>query len=165
MRALVLVLIASVASACAEDVDLTGVYVVDSDVMSNPCGADEPEPDAPAYLRFQKGELFGSPYFAYFACVDEAGSDCASIGGLFDGFYEPIDDGWQGRTSTASGNAADCALGYSLQTAILGGNQLVVESSSYADRLAVGSCTPEEAERRGAEMPCLQHERIQATKL
>ena len=162
-----LALAAVVLIACGEDeVDLTGVYRVDRDVASMPCGSDQPVMMPPPYLKFTKGEIFGSPYFAMEECADEAATNCSG-GGLFgDSFAEPIDGGWRGILSSASGTTS-CTLGYSISTAKLAGKALTVERTEHSEMTTGGAdqCTAEEAERRGEDMPCTEHELIDATKL
>jgi hypothetical protein len=154
-------------AACGPDeVDLTGMYRVDADVGSMPCGTDQPVMMPPPYLKFAKGEFLGAEYFAMLTCSDEAGTNCSG-GGLFgDSFPEPIDGGWRGILSSASGTST-CVLAYTDQTAILGLNgKLVVDVATHGEEASTStSCTAEEAEKRGKAMPCLEHERIDATRL
>jgi hypothetical protein len=98
-------------------------------------------------------------------CSDEAGTNCSG-GGLFgDSFPEPIDGGWRGILSSASGTTT-CSLSFTEQTAILTGTKLVVDIATHGeDTSSTSSCTAEEAEKRGKAMPCTEHERIDATKL
>jgi hypothetical protein len=172
MRALanVIVLGAGVGAGlggCDGEVDLTGVYRVDVELASAPCGNDAPVADGYAYLRFSRGELFGTPYFAYAACSDETATDCSSVGGLFEGFFEPIDGGWLGNATYSSSSGLNCTLWLTEKTAILDGSRLEIELHSYQAlvELPNAECTPEEAETRGAEMPCAQHHLIEATRL
>jgi len=164
-RGLALVLVAACGS---DDVDLTGVYRVDSAVGSEPCGADETIEFA-AFVKFAKMELFGQPFFAYDGCTDAGAAECSSIGGLFGGFFEPIDNGWQGRSSfSAGGGELSCLLGLVDQTALLDGTRLTIEVSRFeeeVDGLTVDQCSPDEAEKRGEDMPCLDHSLIDTTKI
>lgn len=155
------------AGGCGSDVDLTGVYRVDTSVASRPCGADAPVTTGEPYVKFSKGELFGTEYFAYDSCTDEAGTDCSSVGGLLSGFFEPIEGGWRGFSSYSSNSGLNCSLGISDTTAILIGKLIVIDGSRYEERLELteDQCTPEEAEKRGDAMPCIEHERIEATRL
>jgi hypothetical protein len=155
-------------AACGTDhTDLGGTYRVDSDVGSAPCGADQPLADAPAFLIFKKGDLFGATYYAYDGCSDVEGTMCPITGSVFDAFAEPIDNGWRGRVSNASTSAGMCLLAFLDRTAVLRGNQLAIESNSYRDMVMLpdAMCQPSEAETRGASMPCVEHEHISATKL
>lgn len=166
MRALVLAV--ALAACGGGDVDLTGVYRVDSSVASAPCGDDRPIADPPAFLEFVKGDLLGTPFFSYFECTDAVGTDCAPVGGLLEGFFEPRDDGWVGFSSYASGPDADCMLRIEEKSATLHGDTLVVEEHAHGeDHAAVpaGGCTPLEAEARGTAMPCVAHARMTATRL
>jgi len=152
---------------CGGDVDLTGIYRVDVAVAARPCGTDQPDGTAPAFVKLSKADLFGTEYFAYDGCSDAEGLDCSSISGLFGGFFEPIDDGWLGFSSYSSGSGINCSLGITSTTAILNGSFLVIDGSTHEDRveLTEDKCTPDEAEKRGEEMPCTLHERIEATRL
>ncbi|MGE0549995.1 MAG: hypothetical protein AB7O24_14740 [Kofleriaceae bacterium] len=164
MRILVL---AVVLAGCSDDVDLTGIYRVDLHVGSSPCGNDQPVVNGVAYLSFHQEELFGQDYFAYDECTDAAATDCPGGGGIFGGFYEPIDGGWLGRASSSAGFGGTCGLSYMEQTAILNGNVLVFELARYQDEVDLPDedCEPEQAEDRGDSMPCIEHERVEATKI
>lgn len=167
MRPLHVIRIVALLAGCNDDVDLSGVYRVDVSVASRPCGTDAPVTSGSPYVQLTKGDLFGTEYFAYSGCEDEAGTNCASIGGLFGGFFEPIDDGWMGRSSFASNSGLNCSLGISETTAILHGDRLVIDGSTYQDRIEIteNQCTPQEAEKRGDQMPCTDHDRVEATRL
>jgi len=167
MRQLHVIGIVALFAGCTDDVDLSGTYRVDVSVASRPCGTDLPVTSSSPYVKLTKADLFGTDYFAYSGCEDEAGTNCASIGGLFGGFYEPIDDGWMGRSSFASNSGLNCSLGITEARAILKGDQLVIDGSTYQDRAEIteDQCTPEEAEKRGDAMPCTEHERVEATRL
>jgi hypothetical protein len=163
VRGLALIVLAS---ACgSDDVDLTGTYVVDADVGSMPCGNDQPVVMPSAALVFTKEELFGTPYFSMDMCTDAAATNCSG-GGLFGySFAEPIDDGWSGVIYSASGTSS-CAYVFAQHTATLEELKLVVDIEVHSEDVTDGSpCTAEEAERRGASMPCTKHERIDATRL
>ncbi len=161
-------LLALLAACGSDDVDLTGLYRVDSAIGSEPCGSDATI-EHPPFVQFAEMELFGTPYFGYAGCTDETATDCESIGGLIGGFFEPIDNGWLGRSSFSSGGGGgECLLGIVRQTALLRGASLTIEASGY-EELAVGlteeQCSPDEAEQRGEAMPCVKHSLVEATKL
>ena len=166
---LAVIFAATAAAACGgDDVDLTGVYRVDRAVASMPCGEDVPVADPPAFLKFSKGDLFGSPFYSYVECTDAAATDCAPGFGLFDGYFEPFDDGWSGYTSSSSGSDADCLLRIDDRTATLRGDVIDVEAYVYSEEhvaLPPGGCQPEEAEARDDAMPCVSHEQILATRV
>jgi hypothetical protein len=153
-----------------DDVDLTGIYRVDSAVGSMPCGTDMPLAMPPAYVELAKQTFFGVEFFALQECRDAAATDCSG-GGLFaDSFAEPIDGGWRGVVSAAfSGGSADpmCTLRYSVGTALLAGATLTVESTEYSEQVANTAelCTSDEAGRRGTMMACIAHEQLVATRL
>jgi hypothetical protein len=162
-------LLAVVVVACGGgEVDLTGVYRVESAVRSAPCGDDRAVVDPPAYLKFSRGELFGGPFYSYVECADEAATDCVVVGGLLEGFFEPRDHGWVGYSSSATGPDADCQLRVQEQEATLGDDVLLVEEHVHREdhvALPPGRCTPAEAEARGDAMPCVSHARTIATRL
>lgn len=165
MRSAILIMVA----ACGvDDVDLTGLYRVDSAIGSAPCGSDATI-EFPPFVKFAKMELFGQPYFGYDGCADATAAECESIGGLIGGFFEPIDGGWLGRSSFSSGGGgSECLLGIVRQTAILAGTNLTIESTGR-EELVIGlseeQCSPDEAEQRGEAMPCVNHSLVAATKL
>ena len=167
MRQLHVLGLVAMLGGCDSDVDLTGVYRVNLSVASRPCGADVPVTNGTPYVKFSKGELFGTEYFAYDSCTDEAGTDCSSVGGLFGGLFEPIEGGWRGFSSYSSNSGLNCSLGISDTTAILSDKLIVIDGSRHEERLELteDQCTPEEAENRGAAMPCIEHQRIEATRL
>lgn len=163
-RAIVALLLA----ACGPDeVDLTGLYQVDADVAStNTCNNDQPVAMPPVALRFAQGNLFGSEYFYYEECDDLVGTSCSGSGLFGNSFAEPIDGGWRGVVSGSDGIAPDCEISYTEQTATLHGKLMIVEIATYSDTVTTAAeCTPEEAEKRGNDMPCTEHERIEATRL
>jgi hypothetical protein len=154
--------------ACGTDpVDLTGVYRVDVALGSMPCGTDEPLATFSPFLKLAKDEFLGQSYFKYEGCTDEAGAECTTTGGLFAGFFEPIDDGWRAIVTSSSGASGRCALSYFEQTAILKHDTLVIDGSAFRDEVDLPSveCDPDEAERRGADMPCEEHERFESTRV
>jgi hypothetical protein len=114
--------------------------------------------------------LFGGDYFSMSECTDQAGTDCSG-GGLFgDSFTEPVDNGWRGVvTSSSSGGSADptCTLFYSESSALLTGTSLAVETSDYSDDVdnTAALCTTDEAEKRNTKMSCIEHKRLDATRL
>jgi hypothetical protein len=168
MRGALLAMAAAAAACGGGDVDLTGVYRVDRAVASSPCGEDQPVADPPAYLEFSRGDLFGNAFYSYVECTDAAATDCVSVGGVFEGFFEPRDDGWGGFASSASGSDAACQLRIDDRSATLREDVLVIEEHVYREddvALPPGGCLPDEAEVRGEAMPCVAHSRIVATRI
>lgn len=155
-------------AACGPDeVDLTGMYRVDADLSSAPCGMDQPVATPPVALKFARSDYQGTSYFSYQECTDLAGTSCSGLG-LFDAaFSEPIDGGWKGVITSASGGGTSCTISYIEQTAVLHGTLLVVESNNYSAQVdnTATLCTPDEADRRNTTMPCSEHARIEATRL
>lgn len=150
--------------ACGDDhVDLTGIYAVTSNVASMPCGADMPVTNGPAYLKFHQEEILGAKYFVFDSCRDAAATDC-DTGGLFDGLFEPIDNGWKGRGSSSSHSGTHCVLGYTETSALLNGSHLVIEDGHWSDDgdLPEDQCTTDEAEKRNTSMGCDEHAHIEA---
>ncbi|HUS31647.1 MAG TPA: hypothetical protein VMZ53_24255 [Kofleriaceae bacterium] len=155
-----------VVASCNDDVDLTGIYKVDADVASMPCGTDQAVTNPPVALKFGKGEFFGAEYFSYQECDDVAATMCSS-GGLFDAsFSEPIDGGWRGIVTSSGGSGTMCTISYTEQTAVLHGSLLIIEMSQYSAQVdnTPTLCSTDEADRRNTSMPCGEHERIEATK-
>jgi len=152
--------------ACNDDVDLTGIYKVDADLASMPCGTDQAIMNPPVALKFAKADFFGAEYFSYQECTDLAGTMC-SPGGLFDaGFSEPIDNGWRGIITSSGGGGTTCTISYTEQTATLHGSLLIIERSNYSEQVdnTTTLCSPDEAQRRNTSMPCSEHGRIEGTK-
>ena len=150
-------------TACDQSVnlvDLTGVYQVDADVGSKPCGTDTPVAQPAPFVTFAENDALGG--FWIRSCADRAAMNC--WGDQFLGaFPGPLEDGWQGTISDAS---ATCFLTYRVQTAkLFDGTHLVVNTTEYGEQSTVAMCTPRDAEVRGSLMPCTMHERIDATKL
>jgi hypothetical protein len=153
--------------ACGDEgPDLTGVYAVESAVGAEPCGTDEPIEYAP-YVHFEKREFLGNEFFAYDGCADAQAAICTPIGGVIGGFFEPIKGGWLGYQSSSSGSSGECLLGVVEQTAILDGRSLVIEVHHYEESVPLDEveCFPEEAERRGPTMPCVEHSLVAATRI
>ena len=163
---LVLIALVVAAGGCHDDVDLTGMYEVTSNVASSPCGNDVAVTGGPAFLKFHKDDFLGTSYFAYDECMDALGTTCSSAGGLFGGLPEPLADGWRGRASSSSHSGTNCVLSYDETTARLNGSHLVVEHTLYSDAvdLPEAQCTTDEAEKRGTKMGCADHARIEASK-
>jgi hypothetical protein len=159
-------------AACGlDDIDLGGVYQVTSAVGSAPCGTDEPIAFAP-FVHFERRELAGSPFYAFDGCAEAQAANCTAVGGFIGGFFEPIDDGWLGFASFSSGggDAGDCRLGVTEQTAIRDGATLTIEVRTFEDTvedLAAEFCTPADAELRfaGTLLACVDHRRAVATKI
>ena len=149
-----------------DDVDLSGVYAVTTDVASAPCGTDTAVTMGPAYLHFYKGDLFGQTVFQYDECKDRAANDCLASGGLFESLAEPLDHGWRGRLSSSSHSGTHCLMTYVEETAIANGSHLTVDKARYEFEgdLPDGECTIDEAERRGTSMACKSHSRRDAEK-
>jgi hypothetical protein len=116
----------------------------------------------PASLALIADDTFG---FVYARCTDEAATMCATPNPFTDSFPEPIDDGWRG-ISTSAGGLTTCSLIYAAQTATLHDARLVIEIETHREDLPGDTveCSPDEAERRGTAMPCIEHERIEAMK-
>jgi hypothetical protein len=162
MRAWLLLVLVACGS---EEVDLTGVYAVDSAVGSEPCG-DDAAIAYDAFVKFEHTDAFGVEVFVYASCTDEAAATCDAKPGAF---AEPIDNGWLGVvTASSGGGGVDCVLGYSEQRATLSGSALVIELSAYVEHvsgLSSDECHPDEAGRRNTAMPCVEHTRVDATRI
>jgi hypothetical protein len=155
-------------AACGTDeVDLTGLYRVDSDVASTgTCMNEQAVANPPVALKFAQGSLFGAEYFYYEECEDLTGSNCAGSGLFGNSFAEPIDGGWRGVITATSGIAPNCTISFTEQTATLHGNVIIVESSTHGAGVTTeAECSTDEAEKRNTAMPCTGHERIEATEL
>ncbi len=154
------------ATGCTDDVDLTGNYQITSNVESVPCGNDTAVVNGPVYLLFHKEDFFGTSYFVFDQCKDLEGTDCSSSGSLFGGLFEPIDNGWKGVATSSSHAGTRCLLSFHEATAKLDGSHLVVDQAMYSDEIEIAEemCTTDEAEKRGKDMTCKEHARIEAEK-
>jgi hypothetical protein len=154
-------------AACGPDeVDLTGVYAVSADLASMPCGIDDAVMSPPVAIKFFKSAAATTDYFTYSECSDLAATMCMGGINLDGAFAEPIAGGWRGIITISSPTGSSCTLTYREQTATLHGSLLIVEKNTYSaqvDNTAV-LCTPDEADQRNTTMPCVAHERIEATK-
>jgi hypothetical protein len=160
--------IAVLVAGCDDEAALEGMYEVTSEVASMPCGQDMPVTGFAPYLKFVRGEFFGTPIYNYQECMDAAGTDCESSGGIFGALTEPITNGWLGHLTSSSGTEASgtCLLAMSETRATLNGNQLVIEKQTNAEEIPYveATCTTDEADERGTDMPCTDHVRIEASK-
>jgi hypothetical protein len=165
-RAMLLAALALGLAGCSDDVDLTGNYEIVSNVESAPCGNDTAVVNGPLFLLFHKEDFFGTDYFVFDECMDIEGTDCSSSGSLFSGLFEPIDSGWKGVATSSSHAGTRCLLGFHEATAKLNGSHLVVEQFMYSDEIDLpeDQCTTDEAEKRGHDMTCKEHARIEAEK-
>ncbi|MGE0400962.1 MAG: hypothetical protein AB7T06_29905 [Kofleriaceae bacterium] len=154
-------------AGCDDELDLSGMYEVTSEVESAPCGADAPVTGEP-FIKFTRSELFGTPIYNYERCNDAAGTDCAGSGGLFEALTEPIDNGWLGHLTSSSGTetGGTCLLGLRETRATLNGSHLVIEEQTNEEEIPYveATCNTDEADRRGTDMPCTEHRRIEASK-
>jgi len=171
-RGALVVVLAACGGGGGGGADLEGMWRVDR-VAAAPEGACSPDEDVADHVPFLwfHEELFaGQTILAYDGCPDATGVGCAPIGGVIGGFDEGIEGGWRGVTLTASGDAAACALGFDERTAVIDREimtGLVIDHHTYREEGPVsgGPCDSAEAERRGAEMPCVAHDVVDATRL
>jgi hypothetical protein len=160
--------IVALLAGCDDDVDLSGMYEITSEVESMPCGADAPVTGGAPFLKFTKSEFFGTTIFNYERCMDAGGTDCEGSSGIFDALTEPIDGGYLGRLTSSSGTeqGGTCLLALRETRATLAGSRLVIEEQANEEEIPYvdATCTTDEAERRGTDMPCTEHYRIEASK-
>ena len=152
---------------CSDDeIELAGMYEVRSVAASMPCGADQPVTGFAPYLKFTRSEFLGATIYNFQDCMDAAGTDCVPSGGLFEALTERIPGGWLGHLTSSSGTEAGgtCVLGMSETRATLDGSHLVIEKQTNEEELPFvdATCNTDEADRRGADMPCVAHERTEA---
>jgi hypothetical protein len=166
-------------AACSSDIDLAGVYSVDSDVTSMPCGMDVAVTPKPLFIKFIQTEFFGAKSWQFVDCMDGAGTMCSSDGsglfgtmsgindGLFDGLTTPTDNGWTGTEYSSSFSGTMCKLGYNDSVATVTGAKLQLDVLVYGDTIMSTNleCTTDLAKMHGTSMPCVAHGHIDATKL
>jgi len=162
-------LVLAALAGCTSDVDLGGMYQVDSYVSSMPCGTDEPLASPPAYVKWSKGSFFGNDFWGFASCTDAAGQDCSGGPSLFAlSLTEPTDTGWRGEEYTSSnGGDTNCELGYDIGSATLTGAKLVYETTQYLDTITTppDQCTTDAAKQMKDTLACMAHERMEATRL
>jgi hypothetical protein len=98
-------------------------------------------------------------------CTSVDGSSCRSSGTLAY-FDTPRSDGWEGDLAVATSSGTECTLSYYQYRALLqpsGDNRL--EIRTYEEQGASGPCTGDEAERRGATLPCRKYEVLVGRRL
>ena len=76
MKRPALLLLVLTAACGPDEVDLTGIYRVDADLASMPCGTDTAVATPPIAIKFAKASFFGTEYFTYAQCDDLAGTMC-----------------------------------------------------------------------------------------
>ena len=153
-----------VCAGCTADdfVDLSGVYRVDGNVVSMPCGTS-PQPVSQPWPFLQFVE---SPDFTGYVlerCSDMAATNCSGDRFL-DAFPTPSESGWFGEITGTVGSSP-CMLVYTAQSATLDGTHLVVAIEAHREDAPASACTVAEAQLRSTLMPCVELERIDATKL
>lgn len=174
MRAAIAIAIGLVACGNGdEQVDLAGVYRVDSEAVADlqqgatSCSDTQPITGAPAYIRLDRIDAGSATamapagyYFRYASCPDATGAGCVYDGGLgffTDSFLDPVSGGWQTVAYGIDVDAGSCSVTADFYTALLHGSALAIEADDL--RMAVGSggsdeCTPTESEQLGSSMPC-----------
>lgn len=169
-RAALLALLVGCQGGANEGANLDGMWRVNRAAASvdGACG-ELVDGDLPApYLLLHRpvGEDGGASY-AYEGCPDARGVGCTSIR---TGLREPIADGWRAVTTSAVGDAASCLLTFDDTTAVIDREVMtgiVIDHRAYREEGPVsgGPCDDAEALRRGAEMPCVAYDVIEATRL
>ena len=167
MKRIILLAAVAACSSSSDGVDMTGIYMVTTDIASMPCGADQPVLMPPAYLKFHKDNFFGVTIWNYDECNDAAGTDCPGFGDSFE-LQKP--NGWDGEekySSNGGSGSTTCSLGYIVSSARLVKGALTLEHTDYHDTVTLpdSQCTTDEAGKRGTTMPCQEHSHIEATKL
>ena len=173
-------LAATLATACSSDeIDLSGVYSVDSDVASMPCGNDTDVSPRPAFIKFDQVEFFGQTSWKFEDCTDGLGMMCSGNGaglfggtslvnnGLFSGLTTPVANGWTGTEYSASFSGTMCTLDYKTTSATVNIAKLAVDVLDYQDMMMStnAECTVDLAKQRNSAMPCAAHGHIAGTKL
>ena len=162
-----ILLLAVAACSSSDGVDLSGTYMVTTDIASMPCGTDQPVMMPPAYLKFHKDNFLGVTLWTYDECNDSAATDCPSFG---DTYELQAPNGWTGDekySSNGGSGSTTCSLGYIQSSATLVKGAMTLEHTEYQDTVTLpdAQCTTDEAGKRGTSMPCVTHWHIEATKL
>ncbi|HEY5923844.1 MAG TPA: hypothetical protein VIV11_19320 [Kofleriaceae bacterium] len=149
-------------AACTQDfVDLTGVYRVDENVLSMPCGMDAPVAAPWPYLEIAESTQLAG--FWLRRCSDRATTNC--VGDIvLDALSQPTGEGWLGEITGTSGTSP-CTLVYVVQSARLDGEHLIFVVEEHREEVPDFECSIYEAQLRSTLMPCTKHERFDATRL
>jgi hypothetical protein len=151
-------------AACGGDPpDITGLYMTTShEAAADSCQGGTTPADSPAYFRIEEREILGAAYRTRIDCADTEMSSCTGGSGIL---VEETDDGYRGDAYISSGDPAACTLIYSSYDAALSGDQLIFENYNYSESGAIDPCTTDEAEARGADMPCSSYEIIAGVRV
>ena len=141
--------------------DLTGVWAIEREVASMPCGLDHEVAASAPYLKLAESVTLAG--FTMFRCSDAAATSCTGTEPI-DSFSQHIEGGgWLG-TIYEAGDSLPCLLTFTQQVAKLRDGKLVVDVTVYSEETTLARyCTPFEASVRGNLMPCTSHTRIDAT--
>ncbi|HZS41692.1 MAG TPA: hypothetical protein VFF06_32905 [Polyangia bacterium] len=143
---------AALAAGCGDGIDITGMYAMTASQSDGAgCGPGTAQ-TTPAFFQVVKQELLGVPLFSFKTCTSADPSTCTLGFGLLS---EPIANGWKGELSIASGDAASCSLGYTVETAVVMARSLRYERHVYSENNVQGTqCKSQDATSRGTSMPC-----------
>jgi len=157
-------LIALVACGGGDDAPaIDGMYQTTSqEGVTGACSPVAPIDPMTPYFQIEEQDFFGVPVHTRSDCETADPASCEAGGGLLS---EETDDGWRGTVSWSSGDASACVLGWNVDLATIDGDELTFESYEYSDDGAFDPCTPDEAEARGEEMPCVGYELLVGTRV
>lgn len=149
-------------AGCTDNyVDLTGVYEVDLDVGSSPCGADTPVAQPWPFVKIAESTILTG--FWMRGCSDAATTVCSGDM-VLDSLTEPFETGWAGfMYGTEAG--PPCLLVYKQRIAKLDAGKLTIDITEHRDEARPGECSAAYAEALSTSLPCVRHERIEATQL
>jgi hypothetical protein len=158
-------LLACALAACGDDgssaEDLAGVYEVTAHAInSTGCGnATEPPNDDYSHFSLTPGDFLGQDYVSFGECTSADYADCNDFG-LFSAFIE-IGGDWKNEIHSSSGGGGfTCSLGKVDGVMTVGEDGSIhIETRLYnedVEGLTEEECDPDEAERRGTDMPCTE---------
>jgi len=156
-------------AACADEsgADLAGLYRVTAVLAdAGACDMDTEQPISPPYLLFhlEQGDA-DLAYYAYDACPDATGVACTAIAKL----TEPGNAGWHEEIVGAIPSDATCTLSYDATSAQIDRESptgLALEHHAYRNDAAdPATCTVMMAASLADQMPCIAHDRIEASRL
>jgi hypothetical protein len=170
MRRLLVVLGLSTALACTETADgpdLTGVWRITSHSENTAGCTPGAAVTDPPYIQFTKETLFGQEFYQWAACTSP--TTCDEPNGLFGLAYaKAIDNGWEAQIYIASGNMANCSLGATVSTAVVGGDGgLTIETRAHEKTDVSGlMCDADEAKAAfdNSELTCASFEVMTAVR-
>jgi hypothetical protein len=149
--------------ACQGQVDLSGVYRLDTHTVdSGGCGAGSKVSSSPYFMVLPQGSS-SAPYLAVQPCADDTGESCDSLGLL--GNYQlnvPGPGDWTGTSDDAVSVDGGCQLTRSETTASrTPGGTITIEVRTLGTlQRNASSCSADQLQGDASGLPCQSLERL-----